>query len=490
MQTVVSPSMMHPGYLDPACLPSGTRVGPWRVMEQRGRGSFGAVYRAHRDEGAPGPVALKLALHPGDARFAREVELLSRIRHPSVPRLVHHGSWLPPGAFSPHPYLAMQWVEGISLYEWARVRRPTSRQVLHALASLARALAATHAVGGLHRDVKGDNVLVSAADGRVFLTDFGSGHFVGAAPLTSPPFPPGTLPYRAPEAWRSIHFPFVLSAPPYSPGPADDVFALGMTSYRLVTDDYPPTPAPMDPQAHLWRPEGPGPRPPRAVNGRCCAELSALVSRMLAVRPESRGSARELAEALEQAERTAGPEADIPLFTREQTRLLDTGGDSHPIAQPVPGRLRGSWLVAASVGGAVALGATWMLSAPPREEAEQRHASAPEDAKDGGTVALGDIALTAPVPLTRAPSAWSTIAVEQFPKPLPGQARPDATGRCHGKAQVALNGGCWLKLDREVKDCDEDYGQFVHKGACYGPAFRKPRPPTSGPTEPSGNDGP
>ncbi|MFP2926190.1 serine/threonine protein kinase [Pyxidicoccus sp. 3LG] len=481
---------MHPGYLDPARLPSGTRVGPWRVLEQRGCGAFGAVYRAIRVEGAPRPVALKLALRPGDARFAREVELLSRIRHPSVPRLVHHGSWLQPGSFFPHPYLAMQWVEGVSLYEWARVRRPTSRQVLHALASLARALEATHSSGAVHRDVKGDNVLVRAADGRVFLTDFGSGHFVGAAPLTSPPFPPGTPPYRSPEAWRSVQLPFRASATAYAPGPADDVFALGMTAYRLLTDDYPPLPASMDPESHVWSPEGPGPRPPQAVNVRCCAELSELVSRMLSVRHEARGSARELAEALEQAERKAGLEADVPLFALEKAPPADAGVGPEHVERRAPGQSSRSWLAAASLGGAVALGTGWMLSAHPGEEAEQPHAAASEETQDGGTVAVGDSALTASTPLVRTPAAWSTIAVDVPPKPIPGQAKPDATGRCPGRGQVPINGGCWWKLDLDVKDCGGDYNNYVYKGACYGPAFRTPRPPTSAPVEPSGSDVP
>jgi hypothetical protein len=475
---------MEPDYLNPACLPPGTRVGPWRVLERRGRGAYGAVYRAFGVEGAPGPVALKLALHPGDERFAREGELLSRIRHPSVPRLVGRGSWRQPGGFLPHPYLAMEWIEGASLYEWARVHRPSSRQVLHALASLARALEVTHAAGGVHRDVKGDNVLVSAADGRVFLTDFGSGNYVGAATLTAPPFPPGTPHYRSPEAWRSVRLPFHVSATPYAPGPADDVFALGMTAYRLVIDDYPPTPAPMDEQSHVWSLEGPGPLPPRAVNARCCVELSGLVSRMLSVHPEARGSARELAEALEQAARKAGPDADVPLFAREESQPVEARSAPLHVVHRAAARTGRSWLTAASLGGAVALGAAWLMSAHSGEEAAQGHVSAAEDEKDGGTVAVGDTALTAPVS-PRAPSAWSAISVDIPPRPLPGQTRTDAAGRCPRRPQIPINGGCWVKVAMSAKDCDEDY--YVYKGACYGPVFPPARPSTSRPTEHAGD---
>ncbi|MBZ4416628.1 serine/threonine protein kinase [Myxococcus sp. RHST-1-4] len=457
-------------------------------MERRGWGAYGAVYRAFGMEGIHhGPVALKLALHPADARFAREVELLSRIRHPCVPRLVDHGGWVSPVGI-PYPFLAMEWVEGASLYEWARVRRPSSRQVLHALSCLARALAATHSARGVHRDVKGDNVLVRAADDHVFLTDFGSGHFLGAATLTSPPFPPGTPPYRSPEAWRSVKLPFHAATPPYAPEPADDVFALGMTAYRLVTDEYPPTTAPMDEESHIWSLEGPGPRPPRAVNARCCAELSELVSRMLSVRPEARGSARELAEALEQAAREAGAEADVPLFAREEFQPEAMRVSPQHAMPRASGRPRRSWLTAASLSGAVAFGTGWMLSARPGGDAEQLHASAPEDTQDGGTVAVGDAVLTAPMPLTRPPSAWSTIAVDLPPRPLPGQSRPDAAGRCPHRAHTVIHGGCWVKVALSLKNCDEGY--YVYKGECYGPVFPPARPPTSSPAEHSGDDAP
>jgi len=476
--------VMESGPLRPARLPPGTRVGPWRVLELRGWGAYGAVYRALGVEDVLGPVALKLALHPEAGRFAREVELLSRLRHPSVPRLMDHGLWLQPGGLA-YPYLAMEWVEGVSLYDWAHVQCPTSRQVLRVLASLTRALEATHAAGGVHRDVKGDNVLVRAADGQVFLTDFGSGSYVGAARLTSPPFPPGTQPYRSPEAWRSVRLPFQPSDTPYAPGPADDVFALGMTAYRLVTDDYAPIPALLNEVTHLWGPEGTGPVPPLGVNARCCAELSRLVSRMLSVRPEARGGAGELAEALEQAAGRAGPEADVPLFTRKELPAEEARSVLPQGRGPVPGsRL----MAAASLGAAVALGAAWMLSAQPREKTGQAHSSATEEAKDGGTVAVGDAALTAPLLLTRAPSALSVIAVDLPPKPLRGQLRPDASGRCAHRAQVSIQGGCWVKLAISLKDCDEPY--YVHKGACYSPAYPPPRPATSGPTERPDNNAP
>jgi serine/threonine protein kinase len=172
--------------LHPAMLPPGTQVGPWRVVAWAGRGVYGAVYRAVsvQDEHAA-PVALKLALLPRDPRFVREVELLSRLSHPSAPRLVGHGEWQHPGG-TLYPFIAMEWVDGVPLYDWAKLHPPASQQVLRWLAQLARVLQALHSQGAVHRDVKGDNVLVRRSDSRALLTDFGSGIYPGATTLTPP----------------------------------------------------------------------------------------------------------------------------------------------------------------------------------------------------------------------------------------------------------------------------------------------------------------
>jgi hypothetical protein len=470
---------MESDYLNPANRPPGTAIGRWRLLEPRGRGTYGIVYRAHSAEDTQRVVAFKLAQYPSDARFVREAELLSRVHHPSVPRLFDHGEWQPRGGAS-YAWLVMEWIEGMSLYDWAEARRPSSRQVLHVLARLARALEATHAAGGVHRDVKGDNVRVRSADGQPFLMDFGSGHYVGASTLTWQSFPPGTSYYRAPEAWG-----FMLGSrkPPavaYAPTPADDVFALGITAYRLVTGKYPPSPHPRGEEAWLWQPEKLALWTASTSNARCAPELSALVSRMLSVRPEARGSAKEVAEALEEAAWTAGPEADVPLFTGEEPRPT---GLIPPVlrvtVQPPPPVAREPWLVAASIGACLALGvllSTWSV-----EPSETTHLAEWEESKDGGVIAVGDAALTAPAPPGGAPSMWSAIRAEVPPKPFPTQRRPDAEGRCFGKDMVAINGGCWAKLLVELKDCEVAAG-FAYKGACYVPVWTRQRPSTSDPT--------
>jgi serine/threonine protein kinase len=166
--------------VDPRALPVGTRVGPWRVLGFRGRGAYGTLYRVEREgREQEGSAALKLAVYPGDERYAREVWLLKRIRSPYVPRFHDEGVW--EHATGDFPYVVMELVEGEPLYEWAGRRNPTEGQVLRLLAQVAHAIADTHEAGGLHRDVKGANVLVRLSDGRAFLTDFGAG-ITGARP--------------------------------------------------------------------------------------------------------------------------------------------------------------------------------------------------------------------------------------------------------------------------------------------------------------------
>ncbi|MBZ4415715.1 serine/threonine-protein kinase [Myxococcus sp. RHSTA-1-4] len=475
---------METGNLNPAVLPPGTRVGPWRVVGLQGRGAYGAVYRATGVEPpASGLVALKLALFPRDERFGREAELLSRVRHPAVPRLLDAGDWLAPSG-TPHPYLAMELIEGVPLYEWARRQPPSSRQVLQLLASLARALAATHAAGGVHRDFKGGNVLVRSSDAQPFLIDFGAGHFLGASTLTWQLFPPGTPAYRAPEAWRYVLRANPDSAPPYPAGPADDVFALGVTSYRLLTEQYPPSTDPELEESRPWYHEGSGARPARDLNDRCCPELSALISRMLSVKPEARGSARELAEALEAAARAAGPEADVPLFAWAAPRAVRLrASPPRRVAPRATGQGWRPWLMAVSVGGTLAFGAGGALGVWLGEESPVEPLALRVEAKDGGAVAVGDSALTAPAAPTQAPSAWSSPAVELPPKPLPGQRRPDASGRCPGELHVPIHGGCWIKLNVALKDCDKEDG-YVYQGGCYTPALPRARPPMSSPMGP------
>ncbi|HYH98773.1 serine/threonine-protein kinase, partial [Hyalangium sp.] len=307
-----------------ALLPLETVVEGWRVVAWRGGGVHGAVYQAVRvGQEDAGPVALKLALLPRDPRFVREAALLSRIHHPSVPGLLEEGQWQHPGG-TVHPYVIMEWVEGTPLYDWARRHNPTCRQVLRLLAQLARALQAIHAEEGLHRDVKGDNVLVRHTDSRAVLIDFGSGNHAGAATLTPPTLFPGTPAYRSPESWMFELRHWRDREARYHAGPADDLYALGVTAYRLVTGTYPELAEPRQDEDGTWQLEGMAAPLPLALNPRVESRLSALIFRMISVDPGARGSVEETAEALERAEESGALELDEPIFA-EGTQPLEAG---------------------------------------------------------------------------------------------------------------------------------------------------------------------
>ncbi|MDY7226944.1 serine/threonine protein kinase [Hyalangium rubrum] len=444
--------------LEPANLPSGTEIGPWRVLELRGKGTYGAVYRVEPvGEERAGPFALKLALHPVDPRFEREVELLSRIHHSNVPRLRARGLWSHPAG--PFPFLVMEWVHGVPLYDWAEAHNLSSRQVLRVLAQVARALEATHGVDGVHRDVKGANVLVRAEDGRAVLLDFGAGDFRGARTLTREVLPPGTPQYRSPEALRYQWLHWRQRGAHYEPGPADDVYALGVTAYRLVTGFYPPPG--VDPQAAVNGAIVPGPAlvAPEAVVT-VCPELAGMIRQMLSEEPSARGRAAEVAQALEHAAETAGVEAELPI-TRRAAQASRVRTESRRM-----GRGRGpSLAVAVGVLACVSFYGWWTARRQPVEHPER-------GMEDAGTAGLAKDALTVSASVERPAPKPETITLEVPKEPLPGQRKPPC-----GKRTMAINGGCWVRPDDPALPCEE--GAYEWKGACYYPVFAPRPPPTS-----------
>jgi hypothetical protein len=470
----------------PALLSPGTQVGAWRVVGWAGRGVYGAVYRAVPVGDAHAPeVALKMALLPEDPRFAHEAELLGRMSHPSIPRLLDHGLWHSPGG-TRHPFLVMERVDGVPLYDLARLRPLAPAQVLRWLAQLARALEALHTQGAVHRDVKGGNVLVGRTDGRAVLMDFGTGFYPGAITLTPPLWFPGTPAYRSPECFLFEHHLSRDVIARYRAGPADDLYALGVTACRLLTGEYPEFAAPRQDENGRWHldtvmlpaalMQGVGMEP----------RLRALVLRMLSVRPEERGPTAQLAEELERAAELAEARALVPQQVPAQVPKAEgtsgAGGAAERLTPPAPARRVWPWLVLAAAGVALSLWIGRAVPSQPEEEASVAEAEvAGEREPEAGPTGLGEAAAATSLEQARHSSLQGAMAEDSPPEPLPGQVRPDAKGKCPGNKQVLINGGCWLEFPAvSARECELN-GCVFFENRCYSPALparRKP-PPTS-----------
>jgi len=471
-------------------LPPGLQVGDWRIVERHAYGSFGVIYRAVRvGQEDAGPVALKLSVYPWDPRFAREAELLARIRQPSVPRLLSRGVLRHVSGVE-HPYFVMEWVDGTPLYAWAEQHAPSSQQVLRILAQLARALAATHAAHCVHRDVKGGNVLVRHSDGQPILVDFGSGHFQGASRLTWQDLAPGTPAYRSFQA-SLFHIRSVRDRDAYyEASPADDVFALGVTAYRLVMGDYPPDFEPYEDETGSWQLVSSDPRPLLERNPRVAPRLRELILRMLSDAPEARGSAAELAEAMEAAAAkppepvsTASPPA-VAHASEAPSTPAPSPAPPEPLAPHYRSRAWEPFFAVVALGLAVVV--LWPSGSTPvpSEPVSARLPAAPAShAPDAGTSAVGDSPPSAPP--ASSPSKQKPVAQGPLPEPRPGQLRPDSKGRCLFPKQVALNGGCWLVISSITAEECTGSGYAYSRGKCYAPALESPQKtvPTSSPPE-------
>jgi len=428
------------------------------VKAWQGQGAYGAVYRAvRRGWKRSGLVALKVSLLPWNARFAREAEVLSRMSHPSIPRLLDRGELRSPFG-ADYPFLVMEWVEGTPLYAWAEQHAPSCREVCRLLAQLARALEAVHAVGAVHRDVKGDNVLVRRTDRRAMLVDFGSCHFEGAARITWQSLPPVTLAYLSPQAGLFYIHSHYQPDSYYPPSPADDLYALGVTAYRLVMGQYPPPLDARQDEQGTWRVTSPDVRPLLESNPRVEPLLREVILRLLSDAPEARGTAKLVAEALEAvAGREERPESSRP---------------------PERARTWKPWLTLAAAGA----GAVLLWNAQSVHELLGQDSQAPDA---GTTTAVGDTSPTEPHAPTQPATKKQPLVQEPLPEPRPEQARTDKTGQCPGRKQVPINGGCWVEqLPMSAEECAEN-GYVTFKGKCFGPAHAPPKKPqpTSSPPE-------
>ncbi len=195
------------------------------VIRQLGEGGMGRVYEAvHRPSGRV--VAIKtLRTEHGASSSQRlllnEAVAAAQLAHPGIVELLDVGRDDRGGMF-----LVMELVRGSSLEAWSSF--PGLRTVLRAFQEILAALAAAHAQGIVHGDLKPGNVLLTA-DGRVKLTDFGIAHVMDPLRKTERRGIQGTPYYMAPEQ--------LLDATAI--GPSTDLYAIGVMLYELVAGTEP-----------------------------------------------------------------------------------------------------------------------------------------------------------------------------------------------------------------------------------------------------------
>ncbi|MBK9470797.1 MAG: serine/threonine protein kinase [bacterium] len=210
-------------------------IGPWRILGLLGQGGMGIVFKARRldDDDAPA-VALKV-LRTGlgnadlERRFRREVEVLRRLDHPGIARLLDAGTD-DTGA----PWLATEYIDGVTLNRWRVETESTPEQRVLLLAELCDAVHAAHGHGVIHRDLKPENVLVTR-EGRPKVLDF------GIARLQDDSVPLATL---VTQTWQLLGTIRYMSPEQAAGGAAaiderTDIYTLGVIAYELLAGTLP-----------------------------------------------------------------------------------------------------------------------------------------------------------------------------------------------------------------------------------------------------------
>ncbi len=255
----------------------GTRIGPYTVLRELGRGGMGAVYLAERAD-VDKRVALKLvsglASEALVERFLVERRVLAQLEHPNIARLLDAGV-----ADDGTPWLAMDYVDGRPIDAWCDERRADVPTRLALFEQVCETVAYAHRNLVVHRDLKPSNILVTPA-GEPKLVDFGIAKLLDdsdrVAALTREGPHPLTPRYASPEqlAGEAITT-------------ATDVWQLGVLLYELVAGRHPHADAP-DATLRARVLEGVAPLPP---------------SRAAAVEPGGGAGREEPIDAVERAAR-------------------------------------------------------------------------------------------------------------------------------------------------------------------------------------------
>ncbi len=209
--------------LPPVGMPILPRFGPYQCDAILGSGGMGTVYRAHRDDGQfRHQVAIKvlrgsLRSEWYRQRFLSEREILARLNHPNIARLLDGGM-----TGEGEPYLVMELIEGQPLDAYCDARRLPLDKRLAIFGQVLDAVDYAHRSLVVHRDLKPSNILVTPEE-QAKLVDFGTSKLVEADAMTTS-LHAVTPAYASPEQLRGE-----------PAGIASDVFSCGVILYELIT---------------------------------------------------------------------------------------------------------------------------------------------------------------------------------------------------------------------------------------------------------------
>jgi eukaryotic-like serine/threonine-protein kinase len=209
-------------------VPAGMRIGAYRILREIGRGGMGTVYLAERDDDHfTKRVAIKLVSRGMDTaallgRFRRERNILAKLEHPYIARLLDGGS-----ASDGRPYLVMEYVEGTPINTYCNHRVLGTRDRIELFLKVCAAVQSAHRNLVVHRDLKPGNILIDN-EGSPKLLDFGIAKLLGTdeSPEFTVEIGPVTMltpDYASPEQVRKAQI-----------TTATDVYSLGAILYELL----------------------------------------------------------------------------------------------------------------------------------------------------------------------------------------------------------------------------------------------------------------
>jgi len=285
--------------------------GQYEILQKLGQGGMGAVYRA-RDTKLDRVVALKV-MNPGTvtpqayARFQREIKILAKLKHPNIVGL------LAVGQVKNRAFFTMEYIEGKPLFFLIK-EAPSyeeRKELIPALAKVARAVHYAHEQDIIHRDLKPSNIIIDK-NGEPHITDFGLARQLESdISVTLSGEAVGTAAYMSPEQAEGNKDKI---------GPPTDIWSLGAVLYETLAGRPPfqgPTQAAILEQAATRKPVS-----PRQVDRRVSRDLEAVCLACLAREPASRyAGADDLSKDLQSCLSGEGPYARKSLIHRKLGRL-------------------------------------------------------------------------------------------------------------------------------------------------------------------------